>query len=92
MQNAFKAVDGALIALGLTYSLQNIESMLGIIILIIQVIWLLTKFITKVVSYIKEKRNIDHLDTEVQDIVDKITDIKDNLPKEEKDDNSEEQR
>lgn len=88
MQNISRVVDGALIALGLTYSLQNIQSILGIIILVIQIIWLLTKFITKVVSYIKEKRNIDELDTDLQDVVDKITDIKDNLPKEDNNDES----
>lgn len=88
MQNISRIVDGALIALGLTYSLQNIQSILGIIILVIQIIWLLTKFITKVVSYIKEKRNIGELDTDLQDVVDKITDIKDNLPKEDNNDES----
>lgn len=88
MQNMSRIVDGALIALGLTYSLQNIQSILGIIILAIQIIWLLTKFITKVVSYIKEKRNIEELDTDLQDVVDKITDIKDNLPKEDNNDES----
>lgn len=88
MQNISRVVDGALIALGLTYSLQNIQSILGIIILAIQIIWLLTKFITKVISYIKEKRNIEELDTDLQDVVDKITDIKDNLPKEDNNDES----
>lgn len=88
MQNISRVVDGALIALGLTYSLQNIQSILGIIILAIQIIWLLTKFITKVVSYIKEKRNINELDTDLQDVVDKITDIKDSLPKEDNNDES----
>ena len=88
MQNISRVVDGALIALGLTYSLQNIQSILGIIILVIQIIWLLTKFITKVVSYIKAKRNIEELDPDFQNVVDKITDIKDNLPKEDNDDES----
>ena len=88
MQNISRVVDGALIALGLTYSLQNIQSILGIIILAIQIIWLLTKFITKVISYIKEKRNIEELDPDLQDVVDKITDIKDNLPKEDNNDES----
>lgn len=88
MQNISRVVDGALIALGLTYSLQNIQSILGIVILAIQIIWLLTKFITKVVSYIKEKRKIDELDTDFQDVVDKITDIKDSLPKEDNNDES----
>lgn len=88
MQNASRIVDGALIALGLTYSLQNIQSILGIIILAIQIIWLLTKFITKVISYIKAKRNIDELDPDLQDVVDKITDIKDTLPKEDNNDES----
>ena len=88
MQNISRVVDGALIALGLTYSLQNIQSILGIIILAIQIIWLLTKFITKVISYIKEKRNIEELEPDLQDVVDKITDIKDNLPKEDNNDES----
>ena len=88
MQNISRVVDGALIALGLTYSLQNIQSILGIIILAIQIIWLLTKFITKVISYIKEKRNIDELNPDFKDVVDKITDIKDNLPKEDNNDDS----
>ena len=88
MQNISRVVDGALIALGLTYSLQNIQSILGIIILAIQIIWLLAKFITKVISYIKEKRNIDELDPDFKDVVDKISDIKDNLPKEDNDNES----
>lgn len=85
MQNISKVIDGALIALGFTYSLQNIESILGIIILAIQVIWLLTKFIVKVVTYIKNKKELSELDPEVSDITDKISDIKDMLPKEDDD-------
>lgn len=85
MQNISKIIDGALIALGFTYSLQNIESMLGIIILAIQVIWLLAKFIVKVVTYIKNKKELSELDPDVSDITDKISDIKDMLPKEDDD-------
>ena len=85
MQNISKVIDGALIALGVTYSLQNIESMLGIIILAIQVIWLLAKFIVKVVTYIKNKKELSELDPDVSDITDKISDIKDMLPKEDDD-------
>lgn len=85
MQNISKVIDGALITLGFTYSFQNIESMLGIIILAIQVIWLLTKFIVKVVAYIKNKKELSELDPEVSDITDKISDIKDMLPKEDDD-------
>lgn len=72
-------IDYALIAFGATWSLDNIESVLGIVVLAIQVIWLLAKFIVKLITICKTSNienigdNLDSLDKDLEEITDKLT-------------------
>ena len=73
--------DYLLIALGTTYSLENIETILGIIILSIQVVWLLSKLVYKVICLCKKKATIDEVGEEVENTVECLSEIKDKLSK-----------
>ena len=75
MNNIKNAVDYSLIAVGSVISFANIETILGIVLLIIQISWLLTKLIYKIVITIKQKGNLDELDKEVTDITEVIETI-----------------
>ena len=75
MSNAKDIVDYSLIAMGTTVSIANIESILGIIMLSIQGLWLAIKLVIKVIDYIKNKKNLTELDGEVEDLVDFVGDI-----------------
>lgn len=75
MNNVKNVVDYSLIAVGSVISFANIETILGIILLVIQISWLLTKLIYKIVITIKQKGNLDDLDKEVTDITEVIETI-----------------
>lgn len=57
--NVSDAVDGGLILFGLTISLQDVQSILSIIIIILDVLWLVGKFIFKLIKYLKNDGKID---------------------------------
>ena len=63
------AVDGVFIALGTAWSLANIQTILGIIVLVLQIVWLLTKIIVKVEKKVKAGEDISVLDDEVDDVI-----------------------
>lgn len=88
--NNNNTVDSILLAIGTAFSLSNIESLLGIIILVIQVIWIVFKLIYSVKDKLKSNKPIDDLDIDVNEIINKANDIKDIIAKhsEDKDDTS----
>lgn len=61
-------VDVSLIAACTAWSIDNIESMLGIILLIIQICWILVKLIINLVKYVKSGKNIDELDKYIDEV------------------------
>lgn len=67
------AVDGGLMLFGLTVSLQDIQSVLSIIIIVIDILWLVGKFIIKFFRYIKDGK-LD--DDELADLTNDIDNIK----------------
>ena len=67
------AVDGGLMLFGLTISLQDIQSILSIIIIVIDILWILGKFVIKFFRYIKDGR-LD--DEELADLENDINNIK----------------
>lgn len=76
-----KFIDIGLLSIGTTYSIANIEQVLGVIILFVQLIWLLTKIIIKVYNNIKNKKtNIitkeecDSVDVVIDNIINKLED------------------
>ena len=75
MSNAKDIVDYSLIAMSTSVSIANIESVLGIVMLSIQGLWLAIKLVIKVIDYIKNKKNLIELDGEVEDLVDFVGDI-----------------
>lgn len=80
-------IDYGLIATGTLVSLENIETMLGIAILIIQFIWLVTKLVVKAIQVIRKDGDLNELDKEVDNIVDFVEDALNKDDKENKDDN-----
>lgn len=79
--NNNNTVDSILLALGTAFSLTNIESVLGIIILIIQIIWITFKLIYSLKEKLKSNKPIDDLDVDVNEIINKANDIKDIISK-----------
>lgn len=77
MNRVENTIDVAMLSVGSIYSLANIEHILGIIILVIQISWILCKFISKIVTCIKNKTNINELEDDVNDVVDTLTTLKD---------------
>lgn len=75
MSNAKDIVDYNLIAMGTGVSIANIESVLGIIMLSIQGLWLGIKLVIKIIDYIKNRKNLSELDDKVEDLVDFVGDI-----------------
>ena len=77
MKNINNTIDNILIALGATWSLAHIQTLLGMIVLVFQILWLTFKLIVKIINKIKTKGNLDDLDKEVDKITDKINSIGD---------------
>lgn len=65
-----------LIGVGSLVSLSNIETILGIIILIVQASWLGVKLGVKIYQYIKRGKELSDLDPEVDNFIDFIEDGK----------------
>ena len=70
------AVDGGLMLFGLTISLQDIQSILSIIIIVIDILWLLGKFVIKFFRYIKDGRLDDDELADLENDIDNIKNIK----------------
>ena len=81
--NRFKFVDNALIAIGLAFAISDIESILGIIILIVQLVWILSKAIVRIYHAVKEKNGKEVTDS-IKDLSEDLTDLKKTLPNETK--------
>lgn len=72
-KNLSNVIDSVLLVFGFTYALSDIESILGIIILCIQIIWLFSKFFLKVYAKIKNK-DYDSIDKDVEDLENELKD------------------
>lgn len=70
------AVDGGLMLFGLTISLQDIQSILSIIIIVIDILWLLGKFVIKFFRYIKDGRLDDEELADLENDMNNIKNIK----------------
>lgn len=81
--NGYKIVDNILITIGLAFAISDIESILGIIILIVQLVWILVKAIIRIYHAVKEKNEKEVTDS-LKDLSDDLTDLKNNLPNERK--------
>lgn len=68
-------------AVGTAYSLENIETILGIIILCIQIIWLVSKLFYKLYLLRKNKATIEDVGNEVNNTVKQLQNIKNDISK-----------
>lgn len=66
-------IDGGLIFTGLGISLVDLQNILSIIILVIDMLWILLKFIIKFFRYIKDGKLTDE---ELQDLENEFNEIK----------------
>ena len=69
-------LEDVLIAGGIAISLPQIESILGIIILSVQVILILYKAIRKIIDAVK-KKNYDEIENTLKETQDQLEDLKD---------------
>ena len=81
--NGSKIVDNVLIVCGLTVALADIQSVLGIIILITQILWILAKAIIRIYHAVKEKNEKEVTDS-LKDLSDDLTGLKNTLPEQSK--------
>lgn len=68
-------IDYGLLTIGVTWGLDNVESALGVIILVIQLIWLLIKLGAKIYAYFKgtlTEEEVDHAVTEITKELEKL--------------------
>ena len=56
--NKENVFDGCLLTISTTYSLANIEQILGIIILIIQILWISSRLTIKIIEKHREKKSL----------------------------------
>ena len=82
MQKVAPWIDTAMITIGISYSLDNIRTVLGIVILSLQLLWILFKLIIRLINAIKNPSDLDKSDTAFDDAIGSLTDIYDKLPKE----------
>lgn len=87
MNKYAKYIDAFLIITGTTYSLDNIETLLGIIILSLQLLWLCVKVVLKIYKCIKEKKDFGEIDNEINDVINKLDEVKDQLKEKEEEEN-----
>ena len=84
-----KVIDVCLLTIGTATGLANIEHILGIIILVIQLLWIVVKLLIKIVRTLKNKKRLDMRDIDIGSVVDIIDDIKDELNSNEEDKDNE---
>ena len=77
MDKTINFIDGFLLTVGSAYSVANIKEVLGVVILVIQLLWLLAKLLIRIYTAIENKEPIDDVSEDVEDIVENITNIKD---------------
>lgn len=81
MMNKTDALEDIVIASGITVSLVDIQTVMSIILLSFNIIWLCAKLIIKLCRYLKDRKldkaEIDDLMEDVYEIIDKVGDNKD---------------
>ena len=75
MNKTVDFIDYTLIVLGTSISIANLQELLGVILLVIQIIWLLIKLIVKIATTIKNKGNLNDLDDDVSELTNTIGNV-----------------
>ena len=76
MQHLIKVLDNSCIVINTAIGLSQIETLLGIIILSVQIVLIIAKAIKKIVELVK-KKDIEGAIKEGEDLVDKLNELKD---------------
>lgn len=74
--NYQRTVDTLLLTMGTAYSLANIEQVLGIIILVLQIGWILTKLTLKVIHKVRNKEPLNDIGKTFTEAIEDVTTIK----------------
>lgn len=82
MTNTERIIDSCLLAVGSFYSLTNIREVLGIVILIVQLLWLLFKLIAKIGNSLKENKPLEFDDKDVEEFTEYINNLTNEMFKE----------
>ena len=69
--------DGVIVA-GVSYGIAEIQTILGIILLALNIGLILYKMIYKIVTHVKNKE-FDKIDDDIQDAIDSVKEQKDNM-------------
>lgn len=77
----YNLIENTTIVLGVAFGISNIESVLGIILLALQVGLILWKVVYKIYLRIKYKQ-LDKIQKDIEDAMDELEQIKNNQPKE----------
>ena len=72
--NTNDIVDGCLIVCGFTISIQDIQSILSIIILSLDVIWIIFKFVYKLIKHVKNGGDPSDMNDDYEDMKNDIKD------------------
>lgn len=82
MNNTENIIDAALISVGSVYSMANLEHILGVIILVLQLIWISSKFATKIYKAIKNKKHPQITQEDVHELNETLEDLNDVIRRE----------
>lgn len=74
MNNKTNIVDSVLITIGTLFGITEIESLMGVIVLCVQILWICIKCGIKVVEHIKNKDTKKAI-TEIDETITTITDL-----------------
>lgn len=85
MDHTENIIDAALLSVGSIYSFTNLEHILGIIILVLQIIWISSKFSTKIYKAIKNKKHPQITQEDVHELHETLEDLQDVVRREDED-------
>ena len=74
-----EVVDTTLLSIGSLYSLVNLEQILGIIILVIQIVWVSYKLCAKIYSKIAHKKEVQITNDEVHELLEVTSEVRDEI-------------
>ena len=76
MKNTLNVIEDVSIGLGVTIGIAQIETILGIIVLVFQIILIIYKCIMKIVEHVKSK-NLKEIENDLQETIDDLEKLSD---------------
>ena len=83
MERISKIVEPLLLTTGVAYGLNNIQTILGVVIMVLQLGWLLAKLVIKIIDTIKSRGKLDDIKPDLDEVIDKLDEIKEKYRREE---------